>query len=477
MTELDGALGILPASSGRLMAVIGDAASGPFNQPAAFARVRDVVTNFVAGRAVEAVAYAIERYGRPVIIVRTAANVAATNGAPVITATGTSVPSIHAATFANDDYEIVLKSVVGGTIGTAGITLRYSLDGGRSYSPAVALGTATFFVVPGAGTFRVDFAAGTVTANEVLISCPTTGPSWDATALGTAIDALGSSKQPWEFFQVAGSVVGADVDAIDAKLASMHNNGKHHFAVCNFRMPNVGESDATYQAAFNTAFGSRASTNVDVQAGAAKILSSETSGRQYRRHIAFAVAALYSDLSAEEDAAAIQFGPLPGVQIRDANGNLDEHDEFEMPGLDDMRATTLRTWNNREGVFVNNPRLLAPAGSDFVRVPYRRVMNIAREAIQEYLERRTSVPIRVNLKTGFILESEANDIEIVANATLATALLTRPFASGASFKLSRTDNVLSTSTLTYEIRIVALGYPKTITGTIGFNNPALRLSA
>ncbi len=51
----------------------------------------------------------------------------------------------------------------------------------------------------------------------------------------------------------------------------------------------------------------------------------------------------------------------------------------------------------------------------------------------------------------------------------------KPKASAAEFVLSRTDNLLSTSTLTYQERIVPLGYPKTITGDIAFNNPALRV--
>ncbi len=242
----------------------------------------------------------------------------------------------------------------------------------------------------------------------------------------------------------------------------------------HYRVQDEGEDDATYQASFDADMSAHKSINIDVSAGDAQVLSS-VSYRQYRRPALFAYADLYASVSEEQDISAITFGPLPGVQIRDGNGNLVCHDELEQPGLDDLGATTLRTWDGREGVFVTNPRIFSPTGSDFIFAQYRRVMNIGRTALQAYLETRLSLPILVDRKTGFILESEARDIESGANSAMRTALLTRPKASDAVFVLSRTDNLLSTQTLSYQQRIVPLGYPKHLEGDIGFNNPALRV--
>ena len=74
ITELDGALGVLPASSGDLLAFVGPATSGPIDTPATFARSRDVVSSYGSGPTVEAAAYYIERYGRPIVFVRSTAS-------------------------------------------------------------------------------------------------------------------------------------------------------------------------------------------------------------------------------------------------------------------------------------------------------------------------------------------------------------------------------------------------------------------
>jgi len=472
MIELDGALGILPTSAGDLQAILGDAQSGPTAAPAAFARIKDVVSTFGSGPLVEHAAYALEHYGKPLVLVRTArTTLGASTNLVTSGVTGTSVITLDATVHPVDDQEIVIKVTNGGTIGVAGITLTYSLDGGRTTSPAVALGTANTYTVPNGGP-KYNLAAGTLVTGDTWTSV-SHAPLWSSADLSASIDALAASKLPWEYMTILGDATGADQDTVDAKLASMHTAGKHKWAQLHFRMPNVGESDAAYQTAFSTSFSSYTSINIERYAGAAQVLSS-ISFRQYRRPALHAVAPLYSAVSQEQDVAQIKYGPLPGVQIRDGNGNLLEHDEFEQPGLDDLKATTLRTWNGRDGVFVNNPRIACPVNSDFQFVQYRRVMNIARTTLQAYLELRTSKDIVVNATTGFIVESEAKDIESGANAALEAALLAKPKASAASFVLSRTDNLLSTQTLTYQERIVPLGYAKTITGDIAFNNPAIR---
>jgi hypothetical protein len=74
-----------------------------------------------------------------------------------------------------------------------------------------------------------------------------------------------------------------------------------------------------------------------------------------------------------------------------------------------------------------------------------------------------------------ILETEALEIEAGANVQLRSVLLAKPKASDVVFVLSRTDNLLSTRTLTGDVRVVPLAYPETIQISVGFFNPALQL--
>src|SRR5690242_4339847 len=149
LNELDGQLGVLPAGT-RMLALFGPAASGPLNLPAAFGRTTDVISNYTAGAMVHAACYTIENYGIPVVLCRTGETTIATEATIDTTGVlGTSVVTYDTDTQANDDYDLWFKVINGGTIGVAGITFQWSLDGGRTPSAVTALGTSTTFVFPG----------------------------------------------------------------------------------------------------------------------------------------------------------------------------------------------------------------------------------------------------------------------------------------------------------------------------------------
>lgn len=481
MTEQDGALGVLPPSAGALFAVSGVATSGPLDTPTTFGRVKDLVAAFTTGGqnpgpAVEAAAHYIERYGRPVVFTRVAGATAGSMGSLDTTSfAGTSVPTIAASPAPNDDADVVIEFPTGGTIATPGIIYRYSLDGGVNFSAKKALLAATSLTIPELGTLQFNFAAGTITTGSVL-RARANAPMWTSVSLGTGLDALKDWIGTWEILHVVGNLDATLFDAVEAKVQAMAALGKDHPWIGSFRMPNAGETEAAYKTAFDTAFSAKSTTYGTVCAGAEDLISS-VSGRKYRRHWAFAYAAREASVSEEVNTADVNLGALPG-DIRNDNGNVKHHDESANPGLDDSRACVARTWDDFPGVHVNRPRLLSSETSDFQIMPHRRVMNLGKKALRAYLQRRLNKPIRVDTKTGFILEEEAQEIEAGANAVLRDALLQKPKASGAVFVLSRTDNVLSTKTLTGECRIVPLAYPETVNvDPIAFFNPALQIAA
>jgi hypothetical protein len=475
ITELDGALGILPTTAGRLYAVVGVSSIGPVDTPATFARVSDVVANFGDGPLVEAAAYYIEKYGRPVVVVRTGQTNPGTfpaGAAVVFVGTGTSVITVdNVGTAPHDDYEFYFEVVAGGTIGVDGITFRWSLDNGRTLSPVTALGVAASFVFPASGGAQIDFAAGTLVAGDVA-TFRGDAPKWNTTEIAAALDALFASSVSWENAHVVGNIEGADFDVIDPKFTGAQASGKYRGWMGNTRMPDLAETEAAYLAAMALIFDSKATVHGEICSGAAKTISSVTA-RQYRRPVAFSVAAFEQSVSEEINIADVNLGPVPGVSIRDANGNPDEHDESLNPGLDDARFTVLRTWEGVQGVYVNRPRILSAAGSDFDLFTKRRVLNITHDALRLYFIRRLNKPVLVDATSGFILESEALEIESGARAAMRSRLLAKPKASGIEFVLSRTDNILSTKTLTGSGRVIPLAYPEQIELEVGFLNPAL----
>lgn len=482
IAELDGALGVLPPSEGALFALLGVSTTGTQNAPATFARIKDLVSTFGSGPLVEAAAHAIERYGRPVVVVRTGQTVAGSATAVVVSGvTGTSVISRDVAVVPIDDYEFRFKVITGGTIGTAGITFQWSLDDGRTWSPVTALGIANTFTVPAdtnpvgsaAPGIKINFAAGTLVAND-FVTFRTSAPQWNSSEIGVALDALAASIITWELAMVVGPLDATTFDTVDLKFAGMLAAGKYHAWLANTRVPTIGEAESAYKTALDTIFSVKASIFGQLCAGACKLTSS-VSGRKYKRPIVIPVASREASESHEINTADINLGTFVGVTIRDANGNADEHDESLNPGLDDSRFTVLRTWDGIAGVYVNRPRIFSAAGSDFQLLAHRRVINLAHAALRAYFVRRLNKPVRVNKVTGFILESEAQEIEAGARAALAAVLLAKPKASAISFALSRTDNLLSTKTMTGQARVTPLAYPETINLDLGFMNPALQV--
>lgn len=472
INELDNQLGVLSASGGgKLLAVVGATSKGPLNLPSSFARVKDIVATFGTGPAVEAAAYYIERYQRPVLMVRVNASADAAVSTVSHVALGTSVVTVDTSPEPVDDYELALQILTDGTVGTTGITYRTSLDGGRTWSGTYALGTATKADFPDAGV-KFAFGTGTVKAND-MHTATATAATWSSSDLHDALAPLGTTLVQWELVLIVGTIDATSFDV--AEQVTSFTNGAHWW-IGSPRIPNPGETEAAYLTALTALSAAKSSTWPSLYAGACK-LTSAISGRAYRRPLAWATAARQAAVAEHINIADVGLGALPGCSIRDANGNPDEHDESINPGLDDLRYGTARTWPRRSGVYVTLPRIFAPSGSDFEIAPNRRVMNLAHEVLYDYLVTRIHRPILVSRKTGRILTAEATEIELAANAVLAAALLATPKASGATFTLSRTDNLLSVPKLTCGAKILPLAYPRWIDLDLSFENPALQLQA
>ena len=479
--EVDGALAALPVGA-FYPAFVGVSSTGTVDTPLSFGSKTALTTAKGYGAVVELAAAYIEQKGRPCVVVNTGSTVAASFGSIDVTGvTGTSVVTAAAGIDCNDDYEVKVLVSTGCTVGTTGGYLQYSLDGGRTYSPPTALGTDTSFTIPNSGGVEFDFAAGTLVAGDYFtIRC--NAPLFNSTELTSALTALRQSTLPVDAVVIVGELDGTTFDALTTAIAAFYAANKPVYFIASTRIPDDGESEGTYKTALDAIFTSKSSVYGAVGAGACEVTSS-ISGRKYRRPATFAWAPQELAADDHDNIAEVSGNALVGVSIADEYGNPKHHDESINPGLDDSRFVTLRTWEDRAGVYCNRPRLFSPAGSDFELIPHRRVMNLARRVLRSYFTLRLSKPVAVNLTTGFILESEAREIESGANAALRAALLATPKASGGGFtngdfvQISRTDNLISTKTMTVQGRIVPLAYLEYIDLYLGFYNPALALVA
>lgn len=469
--KADGNTGVVRPSPSGVLAILATSSMGTLNLAATYTKREDVKADYGLGELPEFAAYDMAVAKKPVVAIRLGETTVGAYSAFVASAgAGTSVITAGI-TEPEDAYNVLVTFVAGGTRGTAGITYKYSLDGGESSSAVLALGTATSIVIPNSGV-TLALAAGTIVAGQTT-TFTTTPPRAGTADLTAGLEALRIAGVPWEILLVGGIADATMATALDLWLSGLEATGKFRHAIANVRMRNVGEDDAAYRTAMQAIADAVSSIRVTLAADGAEVVSVLTGLRQARPASLF-VAARCMQIDIGTDPARKSDGAATGALIKDDRGNPRYHDELLYPGLDDLRFATLRSFDGDSGAFITNAPIMSSNGSDYVYIQHARVMNRACEVAFQTLSSRLSSGVRKNRKadpiTGavYILEHEAQNIEGLVNAALATALAKR--VSGIRFVLSRTDDIGSNAgaELTGEVQNSALAYVKKFTVKAAF---------
>lgn len=217
-----------------LMCIMACTPSGTANVPKTHARVQAYLDDKGYCDAAEFAAHYVELTGKPVMEIKldtaTAGSVVSSD---VTGVTGTSVVSFSGA--ARMSEHLQCEVVTGGTIGTAGIVIRVSRDGGRTWGRNVRLGTANSYVIPNSGV-TISFAAGTLVANDLAIA-HTKGPMWDAAALTAGFNALAAQSQLPRLVVVIGDITTSTLlqNVMDEISAYETTDGRHARAIVALR--------------------------------------------------------------------------------------------------------------------------------------------------------------------------------------------------------------------------------------------------
>lgn len=462
ITIRDGALGLVPQSSQNVVACLGVSSSGTVNSVASFGagNVQDIVSTFGQGPLVEQMAL-IAAAGAPVIGVRVNASTAGTNSAVTKVGTGTSVGSV--AGVPNDAYEVKVLITRAGSSPTANeAAFKVSLDGGLTYGPEVALPTAGSYLIPNTGV-TITFAVGTlVVADTYSFTC--TAGSYTTSDLNTAIDALLADAREWFLLNVVG--VPADVTALQGIFAAVDTKMTTAQTAFRFARALVSSPDIT-DSALVTGVASLQSNRVGIAGGFERMVSPLT-GFQLKRSTSFTIAKRLAQIPPSEDAGRVASGAVGGEVVSLLR------DEFKTPVLDQVGIATLRTHVGLPGVYVTNARLKAAGTSDFQFFHHGRVMDLASKAARVGMLRFLNDSVLVDKATGLIIESEARKIESYVGEQVRSAVTRPGYASDVSVLVRRTNNIISDQTLYCDVRVVPLGYVKSISASIGFFNPALQ---
>ena len=483
ITKQDGNTGaVTPATTG-ILAIIAFSLAGVANVAQSYGRYTDIQQTNGLGPQVDFAAYFMNTAKKPVVVVTPTCTTAGVYGSITKTGTGTSTPTAGG-TAPCDDFQVQVKFPAGGTIGVTGITYQYSLDGGNNWSGILALGTATTITLlapplPGLSTgVSFTLGAGTIVANDSF-TCVTTRPQMQNSDLVTALEALRTTKLPWDNVLIDVDASSTMVATVDSWLSGLNALGVYKFAWMNTRKKNrpvpATETDATYQTAMSTLLATTSTINVDVGTDGGD-LPSPVTGLVIPRPTSLAVATRKMQYGLGVDPAFVGNGPIPGFQIRDSSGNLKWHDEDPAsgnPGLDAQRLSTLRSIPGKQGVYVTNAHILSASGSDYIWDQHAVCMNAACNLAYQLLTDILSKGVNKNppdptTNKIYILEADAKSIEDHINPQLQAALNKQVVA--VQFNLSRTDDLSSnsSSSVTAELQIVALAYIKNVATTAKF---------
>jgi hypothetical protein len=381
----------------------------------------------------------------------------ATDGTVTVAGTGPAGNVTHTDS-PLDAYSVVVTMSGAGALGVA--TFKVSVDGGDNYSGDILVPAAGKYAIPSTGvvlTFASTFTAGDT------YSFSTTTAGFSNSDVTTACTTAFASPLEFSWIHLVGA--GANAAAAVATAAVLDTQmtaalAAYRFIFAVMECP-TSESDATVAAAF----ASFSSVRVAACAGDCELVS-PLNGRIMRRNIAWAYTARLAGIDPGTSPAAVKLGKVPNVFSL-------YRDNSASSLLGDSRFVTMRTLRGKQGYFFTRGVMMAPSGSDFSSVMNRRVMDLAcritRAALLPYL----NTDVRIDPKTGYIDERDAQIIEANVNAQLSAGVVANGNASSSSVVLSRTSNILATSSEPVTVRIVPKGYLENIAVNIGFSNPAL----
>lgn len=475
---LSNGLGNVPPSPANTVAIFGCSSGGTAaTVQDAYRRSDNLVTDYGYGPGPDLTAQCIQS-GIPTIFVKVTTNTVGAATAVTHTGTGTSVMTVTGTPL--DQYDVIVTAVSDGTAGSDPEPLfNISLDGGETTTRSIPMPANRVYSGLAATTgLTLNFTAATFVEDDTY-EFTTTAPTWAAADVATAIDALRANSREFGLGYVVGACSKSSADTILASVVQFLTSKKPVGFIVEARdIATSGETEAQWMASISADFATFTTDYIDVAAGYCLSTSALTKVefrrsigglgivRAARRNIGRDIGAVADGALCPNYGGTNETGPLAGVPV-----DTVYHDEALNPGLDANRFMTVTSFPGQTGYYITNPNIMCDPTSDFTLLQYRRVMDEAARVARNFFTRLLSTDVRLNRRTGFILERDALGIESGCNGQLNAALVATGNASAVSCVVSRVDNISVTKTLTVTISIVPLGYIKSVNCTLTFFSP------
>ena len=486
LSLVEGALGIPPEQTDNVLIVFGYSSTGTVGQIYDFdqASPSTVKSQIGVGRGPQLVATLLATPNHGPVKFVPLAFTAGTNSAvsssgsgtpPVITLTGTP----------HDDFNLRVEVVQTGTLGVW--TLRYSLDYSSKFPSqatwSAEIVSAATVALPDTG-ITLNIAAGTAAADNVW-TATCTAPTHSNTQITDGIDLViaAGTDFGWGWVTAANggasdaarmSALAATFAAVSARIDLLEAAYKYVGFTLEAPSPFDPTTSAgltTWRSAFASAVAALAHKRMMIAAGYCRRAADMTiAGFGIPRRPIWTVAERLSSMSISTHLGEVKSGPSRSVVSL-------EHDEEATGGLDSLRLTTMRTIAGRQGFYVTRGNQFATVGSDYSATPRLRVINTASKTLRNAALFYLNSKIIVDSATGRIREDEAMAIDSDLSSQLDAVLVQPQHASSVAARVSRTDAILSTSTLNVEGAVQPVGYGEQIPISLGFTKTTAAAAA
>lgn len=459
-TALDNQLGVTqPATSTPHVIGVGSGATLALNTPTLVANQRhwlELTGNDRESPLADAVGYALDNAGGPVVVTRATAGVAAVMSAVAQSGAGPVITEDSPTNSPKNTYEVIVEITKAGALATS--EYRYTLDNGANWTPSFVTAAT---IALGTSGISLDMAAGTYVLGE-RYSFTTTAPHFDATNLNTALTAaqLATATLDWDFYALAGQPATAAAGVLLFSALATFLNSESTGPDRYYRaMMNGGTNNA---AATLTAYNAVNSTRILVAyltGNAPAPFPVLGRGRATKMPLVNGVLARAAGNLMSTDLAQVAGAQSVGALV---GFTSIEHNEFlAESGLDAAKITTARTYPNTTGFFLTNAWLKSAAGSDYEYWQHGRIideaMTVVAQQHTQLLHRNFEVK---NDGTGSFTEASAQEIEKIVQRALdqvigsgardigpTTISGKRGHVSEQRYQVDRTNNVLTTKTL------------------------------
>jgi hypothetical protein len=507
----DGGLGQSPPGLGNVEVVIGVCSGGStepslYYAPIQTANPSTITSTCGYGPGPEMTCNIIQAAGNPVIYIPIPYTTPGQNTGPFAATGNIGTAPLTLSGAPVDSYYGTVECTTACTIGSTAGQVTVSLDFQRTTFATINIpasyvaGTPLSVTQGGIATgLSISFGNGSLAQGDTFYWI-SDEPMWSDAAVASAIQALYNWNQsnPEDIVVVGGSArrngagtVGSqasDVVSFDSQMTALFNKTRYMRLLCSAGDAQWGgastESESTWENSLANAFANSSSLRVGVTGGHYNCVSA-ISQTQFRRPLLWFAAARDSAVAIQVDLGRVKDGALgnlvlpttPDTGFAGSTKPFVYHDETVNPGLDGARLMSAWSIARRPGLFIKNPNLLAPPGSDFNWLQHGHIIDGACLIVYDFFVNELSDNVLVypagSQNAGQLLTSVSNYLISSCNSLLYTGLVAPGAASAAVVTIPAGQNILTTAALYVNSAITPPGYLKAIVVTLQFQNPGV----